>query len=92
MLLILSQAFGFDVWTSDVTQAYLKSSKPLSRDSFIKNPIEEFELDASQCLKLIKPLYGLCESGDLWHKTIDHHYRVDLGMTPLASYPALYMD
>ena len=90
LLLALARIFGFDVWTSDVTQAYLQSILPLSREIFIKNAAPEFELDPDQCLQLLKPLYGLCESGDLWHATMDEHHRKDLGMTPLRSDPALY--
>eukprot|EP00171_Calliarthron_tuberculosum_P003448 IDg3448t1 len=36
------------------------------------------------------PHYGLCDSGDLWHRTIDRHHRLNLGMTPLRSDQALY--
>ena len=50
----------------------------------------EFELAPSQCLKLLKPLYGLCESGDLWHEKLAKHHREDLGMSSLRSDPALY--
>ena len=60
------------------------------RDIFIRDPIPEFELDPSQCLQLLKPLYGLCESGDLWHRTLDEHHKRILGMTPMKFYPALY--
>eukprot|EP00171_Calliarthron_tuberculosum_P023641 IDg23641t1 len=90
LLLALASMHGFDIWTSDVRQAYLQSAEPLSRDIFIKTPPMEFELESHQCLQLLKPLYGLCESGDLWHKTLDEHHRNDLGMTPFRSDPALY--
>ena len=90
LLLALASIFGFDVWTSDVTQAYLQSSEPLARKIFIREPVPEFELDPKECLELLKPLYGLCESGDLWHATLDKHHRHDLNMQPLRSDPALY--
>eukprot|EP00171_Calliarthron_tuberculosum_P004844 IDg4844t1 len=63
---------------------------PLMRDVYITNHLSEFELEAHQCLKLLKPLYGLCESGDLWHSTIDEHHRLDLGMEATRSDTALY--
>jgi hypothetical protein len=48
-----------------VTQSYFQSAEPLIRDVYIK-PSTEFELDASQVLKLLRPLYGLADSGDNW--------------------------
>ena len=69
LLLALASAFGFDGWTVDVTQAYFHSSEPLMRDIFIKKRAPEFELTLDQYLQLMTPLYGLCESGDLWNAT-----------------------
>ena len=90
LLLALAAAHGFKIWSSDVRQAYIQSADPLSRELFITKPVPEFELQPEHCLKLLKPLYGLCDSGDLWHKTLDEHHRHDLGMTPFRSDPALY--
>lgn len=92
MLLTLSKLLDFDIWTSDVRQAYLQSSEPLARDIFICKPVPELELEKSQGLHLLKPLHGLCESGDLWHATLDRHHRLDLGMTPIMSDPAVYVS
>lgn len=47
-------------------------------------------LDRSQCLPLLKPLHGLCEAGDLWHKTLERHHRENLKMSGLRLDPALY--
>ena len=90
LMLSFACIFGFEVWTSDVRQAYLQSAEPLSRAIYIGKPSTEFSLDPKQCLQLLTPLYGLCESGDLWHATLDKHHRQDLGMTPLDTDPALY--
>lgn len=43
-------------------------------------------------MELLKPLYGLCELGDLWHTTIDNYHRVDLNMKPSRSDPAFYIS
>ena len=86
----LAAVIDFDIWTSDVRQAYLQSAGPLARDIFIRKPVQEFELDPSQCFNLLKTLYGLGESGDLWHQTLANHHREELGMKPLRSGPALY--
>ena len=91
LLLALAVMHSFDIWTYDVHQAYLQSAEPLSRDIFITKTVPEFELDPSQCLKLLKPLYGRCESGDMWHSTLDKHHIDDLGMQTLRSDPALYV-
>ena len=80
LLLAMASMFGFHVWTADVRQAYLQSAEPLMREIFIKDPVPKFELDGPQCLQLLRPLYGLCESGDLWHTTLDAHHRNELGM------------
>ena len=90
LLLALAAIHGFDIWSADVRQTYLQSAEPLSRELFITKPVPEFEVQPGQCLKLLKHLYGLCDSRDLWHKSLDEHHRHDLGMTPFRSDPALY--
>jgi len=92
LLLALAHANDFDIWTADVTQAYLQSKDPLLRDIFITKQIPEFELAPHECLKLMKPLYGLCDAGDLWASTMDKHHRLDLGLKSLRSDPALYVS
>lgn len=91
LLLSLAEFHGFRTWTSDVTQAYLQSKEQLMRDFFVDHPVPEFELDPDQCLQLLKPFYGLCESGDLWHKTLDGHHKDDMGMSPMRADPAVYV-
>ena len=91
LLLALAGIHGFEIWNSDVRQAYLQSAKPLARDIFITKAVPEFEVDPSQYLKLPKPLYGLCESGDMWHATLYRHQIENLGMQPQRSDPALYV-
>lgn len=89
LLLAISMMFGFKIWTSDVRQAYLQSAEPLSRNVFTSKPVSEFDLKPSECLQLLKPLYGFCESGDLWHQKVDLQHKTDLGMTLVLSDSAL---
>lgn len=41
-------------------------------------------------MKLLKPIYDLCDSGDFWHKTPHEHHHHDLGITPLRSDQEFY--
>ena len=41
LLLALAAVFDFDIWTSDVRQAYLQSAEPLAGDIFIRSPVKE---------------------------------------------------
>lgn len=90
LLLAFASIFWFNIWTLDITQAYLQSVEPLSRDIFFKNPAPEFELDPDHFFKLLRPLYEVCDASDLYHINIDRHHREDLEMTPLFIDPALY--
>ena len=42
LLLALASIFGFEIWTSDVRQAYLQASEPIFRNIFIGSPAAEF--------------------------------------------------
>lgn len=54
----------FDVWSQNVTQAYIQGEN-VSRTVYVR-PTTDFELPENRLLKLLKPLYGLSESGDAW--------------------------
>ena len=71
--------FGFDIWSSEVKVEYFQSTEPLRRRVFIKNPAPEFELSPEECFELLLPLYGLCDTGYLWHKTLHIHHTELLG-------------
>lgn len=90
LLLTTAAMFNFDIWTSDVKQAYLQAAEPLSREVYIKRAVPEFELSPHECLQLLRPLYGLCESGDLWFETLTNHHRDKLGMASARSDAALF--
>jgi Reverse transcriptase (RNA-dependent DNA polymerase) len=72
---------GFTVWSEDATQAFVQSADNLMRDVYI-HPPAEFNLSPNIILKLLKPLYGLSDAGDYWSRTMTHHHKAELGMTP----------
>lgn len=90
LLVGLAAIFGFRLFSTDVTQAYLQSREKLLRDVYVK-PSKEFELGPNQLLKLLKPLYGLADSGDYWGKTLRSHLQEDLGMSKSTIDDALYV-
>lgn len=63
----------------------------MGRPIFIRNLPPEYELDPSFSLQLLKSLYGLSESGSLWHETLAKHHLRKLFMTTLRIYPTLYV-
>jgi Reverse transcriptase (RNA-dependent DNA polymerase) len=75
--------------STDVTQAYLQCAEKLLRDVYIK-PTKEFSMGPGQLLKLLRPLYGLADSGDYWGRTLANHLRKDLGMKSTTGDPALF--
>ncbi len=85
MVLAIASLLGFAIWSADVTQAYLASSSLLQRDVYIRNPAPDFELHQDQILKLVRPLYGLSESGDLWNGTLIQDLQEGLKMSPMRS-------
>lgn len=89
LLFALASIFGFRVWTTDVTMAFLQSATKGMRKIFVEG-LPEMELDANEVLELLRPLYGLADSGDRWHATLQHHHVADLQMEALDSEPAFY--
>lgn len=73
-------AFAIATCTPDTTlfcrvvaQAYLKSSKNLTRDVYIRDP-RELGLPPNTVIKFLKPLYGIPEAVLHWYlRNIDHH-------------------
>lgn len=79
-----------DIWSADVRQAYLQSDEQLSPELFSRKPVPEFELRPEECIQMFKPLYGLYDSRDLWHRKIDDQQWLNWGMNPFPSDPDLY--
>ena len=78
LLVALATMLGFDLWSLDVKQAYLQSSANLRRDVFVRP--KELNLAPDELLQVIKPLYGLTDSGDYWCETFARFHVRDLRM------------
>ncbi len=89
ILVALAAIFGFRLWSQDVSQAYLQSAEKLMREVYAR-PTKEFCLPSDQLLRLLKPLYGLPDSGDYWHSTFAKHLRDDLLMSCTAGDLSLF--
>lgn len=57
----------------DVTQAFPQSAKSLQRKIFIKRDV--LDLQDDELLQLVKPTYGLNDSGDYFDKTLNDHQK-----------------
>jgi Reverse transcriptase (RNA-dependent DNA polymerase) len=76
----LAAIFGFLLCTHDVQQAYLQLAESLLRHVYL-NPHAVLNLRSDQVLKLLRPLYGLCDASDHWARTILDHLTKDLSLT-----------
>ncbi|KAA8490576.1 Copia protein [Porphyridium purpureum] len=72
---------GSSLFYRDYSQAYLQSEEPLAREVYLRLKPDVQRIFAKitsssfpAYAKLIKPLYGLTESGAYWHSTIRHAY------------------
>ena len=89
ILVGLAAVFDFRLFSTDVTQAYLRSAEDLMRDVYIK-PSSEFKLSPNRLLTLLKPLYGLVDSVDYWGRTLRDHILKDIQMTASTTYGAFF--
>lgn len=78
ILVALATILGFDLWSMDVKQAYLQSASNLRRDVYVRP--DEMNLSPNELLQIIKPLYGLSDSGDYWCETFSRFHIHDLRM------------
>lgn len=84
IIIALAACFGLRIWSQDISQAYLQSASKLIRDIYLK-PGKDLELNGNQLLKLLRPLYGLSDSGDYWNTTFSDHIKNDLKMKNTVS-------
>lgn len=89
ILLSLAASKGFDVYLRDISQAYCCSEFELIREAYIIPP-KSLNLPKNVLWKLMKPLYGLPESGLLWYETYRSYHEVDLQMKASVVDPCVY--
>ena len=80
---------GFDIWTEDISKAYLKSASKLLREVYFR-PNRQLKIFAPYLLKLLRPLYGLANSDDYWIATFAKHLEDNLKMKPMTFYVSLF--
>jgi Reverse transcriptase (RNA-dependent DNA polymerase) len=91
LLIGLAAIFGFRVCTHDVQQAYLQSAENLLRDVYLKPPAV-LNLSSDTMLKLLRPLYGLCDAGDYWARTILDHLTKDVTLVQTVGDSGLFFQ
>ncbi len=57
LLIALAAIMGFDVWTADISQAYLQSASKLLREVYLR-PNKHLQAPSGYMLEFIRPLYG----------------------------------
>lgn len=80
--------FGFRIFCTEVTRAYLQSAEALNGNIFIK-PCKKFNSDNEELIKLQKPLYRIFEIGDYLSWTFRKHLIKHIGMEAYISDPAM---
>ena len=81
IIVALAVMYQMDLWTQDISQAYLQSEDKLSRDVYLR-PTPHFNLSAESLMHLLKSIYGLTDAGDYWGITITRFAKDDMQMTP----------
>ena len=74
-MLALASILGFDMWATDINQAYLQSASELRRKIFLRPDV--LELSPDHLIQVLKPLYGFTDAGYYWGETLtDHHKKL----------------
>ena len=69
----LSAIFNFRIRNTYVKLAYLQADVPLQQNVYMDEPAVELDLEETMALQLLKLLYGLSDSRDIWYKKPDAH-------------------
>jgi len=94
-IVAMATLFQFDMWTRDVSQAFVQSKDSLKRQVYIRVPkgqsvMKMLGASKDTVLKATKPLYGLCESPGYWWSTFRDHHTKTLRMNTSVLDPCLF--
>jgi hypothetical protein len=78
LILCITAIGRHELHLRDISQAYIQSTTNLNRDFYVRPPKElqnQLGLSEGSVLKVLKPLYGVPEAGNLWFRTY-HEYHI----------------
>lgn len=90
MMSIAASQKSMTLYTRDITQAYVQSRTKIERTVHLRPPME-MGLSEGVVLKVVKPLYGIPESGLHWYLTYLEHHMTKLGMRRSRTDPCLLL-
>ena len=86
----LHHDLGFELALRDITQAYLQSKQPLQREIYARIPKEVSHMYPPQTImRIVKPLYGIPESGNYWWEDYSNHHTRALALCVSTYDPCL---
>lgn len=93
MIVSTAALMSFRIASIDFRQAYLQASESMSRTIFVKPKKADHDIlgvTEQQLLRLKKPLYGICDSGDYWYDTFNRFTLNDLKLKALKGDMAVF--
>jgi hypothetical protein len=86
----LASILVFLVWSTYIKQAYLQSAEDLKREIYVRPDV--MKLPPYELFQVVKPLYGLADSGDYWHETLTAHHITKLLMEHSTGYFSFFLS
>ena len=77
LLISLAPIMGFRIWLEDVYNGIYPGGEKILGKMYVRGQ-PEFHLESNELLEILRPLYGLADSGDYWHVTFLRHLKEDL--------------
>lgn len=66
VLIAIASTYELRIWWQEVSQDYLQSGEGLLRDVFVQ-ALDQFQLQPTQLLNILKLLYSMTNSGEYCH-------------------------